>query len=206
MKQAVVSSVIGVAALVAAATSSRGAGYVYFDNYAASPWWPVMYSTDPAVVPPGRAGQGVESTFHANLLYTLGSGNPTQDLGLDIPIAVNYEGYTTLPDMAGVWMTGWLFPGPLVRIPDYVSGSITFTFEAWETTGPYGGATYADSQLRGSLTWTEWNLGVMEIDAGYFNYMPGPIVVALVPEPSTLGTIICGAVTFLFRYRRRKDH
>ena len=206
MKRALVASVLGIVASLATVASSRGQGQMFFDNYGSTPYYPVMYNSDASQLPAGYgalAGHGVGGTFKVELWYALGNNNVAGLVDSGISVFVNPT-LTAPPGGVGAPETGY-FQGPIITVPGYVSGPVTFRFEAWETAGPTDGATYATSNSRGQLTWTEPSIPSAGNPAGFFTALPGPTLIIPIPEPCTgtlagIGTI----ALFVIRYQSRK--
>jgi hypothetical protein len=190
--------VIGLIALGAAATS-YGQGFIIFDNYDSQPYMPIVYGD----VPLGNPSVS-DPNVHADLLFTLGTAAST-DLGLSVPID------PTAVDSLPAANHGY-FKGGIVTIPGYVSGPVTFEVEAWQTAGPEGGATFAQSQFRGtSAAWTESSLATTGLPANFFANLPGPNgapLLALIdintPEPSVFALSGIGLSALILNRRRAR--
>ena len=209
MKRALVASLLGVAASVA---TTYGQGTTVFDNYNASPYMPIKYTSTTAQLPADKvalAGQGVsDAGFSVDLLYFIGTtSNPAQltDTGLAVPLN---PGKADSLGNHGYW------DGQNVVIPGYTSGPVTFEVEAWYTTttgadGQYGGATFGTSLFRGtSALWTESSLATGLSTANTWAGLPGPngaalANVAIVPEPATLTLLGLGGAALLVSRRRK---
>lgn len=194
MKKALV---MGIMALGAVATS-YGQGHIWFDNYNAAPYEPVVYGATHGA----NAGKGVaDANVHLDLLYTIGSSSTAStDLGLSV--AIN-------PGKSALGSAGYI-DGVIVNIPGYVSGPCTFQVEAWQTAGANGGATYAASGDKGiSAAWQESSLATGLATANEWAGLPGPNGAALVaintvaPEPSVFALSSIGAAALML-IRRKK--
>lgn len=191
MKRALLASILGIAASTAMVASSFGQGQIVFNNYESTPYHPVQYSTQPgAVLPDGRsAGELVGGTFSVQLYYGIGTVADFSGLTESITIGIN-------PATPGY------FQGPVVQIPGYVSGPVTFAILAWDTGS---GATWSQASVRNDspLMWQEPSVSTVPSPAGFFTALPGPINVAVIPEPSTMALAGLGAAALMI-FRRRK--
>jgi hypothetical protein len=178
MKKTIVASIIGVVATVAAVQSSYGQGQVFFNNYGAT--------TDAIITwqPGDSGGTGPATGFTATLWYQFGGGALTA-LGNSTAFNAALPGY---------------FTGPIVTIPGYAGGSITFQIQA------YDGTSYDLSTHRGqSALFTLNSIAQpgLQQPAGEFGPALVPFTVATVPEPSTLALIGLGTGALLFLRRRK---
>jgi hypothetical protein len=187
VKRILLVSILGVVAS-AAPLSLSATGYVPFSNYNSVLGMPVQYS--------GLNPDVATSNVHVDLFYHLGvTTDPNQliDLNLSVPIDPSLDDGS-----------GWhgYFNGPLVTIPDYTSGPITFMVRGWDTTT---GATYGAAGLKGqSFLWQEPYLLTSLSSVKFFEGLPGPSgapLLVLAPEPSTLA--IMGLAALLVAVRRQ---
>jgi hypothetical protein len=211
MKRRICAGILGIAACSALTQVSRGAGYIYFENYGNTTYGQVTYAL--SNVPAGKAGLGVEGYFTANLLYGLGTiTNPAGLTSVPPQTASGQQGEYPFPVSCPTPFypeIGWpgVFLGPLLQIPDYTSGPITFEVVA------YNGSTYDDSTIRGaSALFTLAFIATDPSQAGEFG-TPGflgyngttglePFTVQLVPEPSALD--MAGLSALLLAYSGRR--
>jgi len=114
MKRTILVAALGIVASVA---PSYGQGHVFFSNYGA---------TTDAIVKCANGGQPATGLY-ASLLYSIGGG-PLTPLGNATPFNPAIPGY---------------FTGPIVTIPGYGGGPISFVVQV------YDGADYASSLTRG---------------------------------------------------------
>jgi len=177
MKKSIVASIIGVVATVAAIESSYGQGSVFFNNYGATTDAIITWKAgDSGGSGPANAG------FKASLSYAIGAG-PLTALGNSTAFNPAIPGY---------------FTGPIVTIPGYVSGAISFQISA------YDGVDYATSLHRGQSTlFTLNSIATGANPVGEFGPALTAFQVATVPEPSTLALIGLGTGALLFLRRRK---
>jgi len=183
MKAKIISAILGAAGLAGLAVSSFGQGAVFFDNYNASPYFQVMlYGYGPI------GGTPAGSNVNVELGYALGANQTT--------------GFTLIPSSitaVSPQIPGY-FQGPIVTIPDYVSGPITFEIlisMQWIGIGPgFFGVNYV---------WTEPSVSVLPNLPGFFTALPGPIRIEITPEPSTLTLVALGALASLAAFHRKQS-
>ena len=198
MKKALIAGIVGLG--LVAATQSFGQGYTEFDNYASNPYMPVTYGSTHG----GLSGHSVTNgSYHVDLLYQIGTASSTStmtDAGLNV--AIN-------PNLQALGSTGGYFQGGEFTVPGYVSGPVSFAVEAWLTSGPNSGATYAASNDKGiSAIWQEASLPTGLSAPAYWSGLPGPngaslLAVNIVPEPSILALSGIGAAALML-IRRKK--
>ena len=216
MKKAILASVLGIAA---SAFTAYGDGHILFNNYGGPVYNPVVYGN--VYTYHGLDGNNVDDPgVELQLFYAYGTYSDIYSF-----MAVATPGVTTFinPGLnpSGAYGTatsigspGGYYSGPDQLLPGWMPGeTVTFMVEAWETTGIYGGPTYAASLLNGRTDlWTETagTPGTDGIDAyplyppGYF--ASGPPVLVLgewIPEPATLGFAGLGLFGLLI-FRRKK--
>jgi hypothetical protein len=186
MKKQVLASVLGTASLLVLTASSYGQGSVFFDNYDVTPYYPVTYS---------GSGNLAGSDVSVELGYALGANQTT--------------GFTLLPTSITALnaATPGYFEGPIVTIPDYVSGPVTFEILGWTTTGGTTFANAAFNTIGSPYTWTEASIPANPSPAGSFAALPGNINLTpttVVPEPTTLALAGLGGLASLMAMRRKK--
>jgi len=215
MKRSIVASILGLTACLAA-VSSYGQGQTKFDNYDSVPYYPVTYTSNTAALPASlasKAGQGVDGTFDVELAYFIGStANPALLTMLPSTIEAINATKSAPPNGVGAPQTGY-FDLITPTINGYTSahGPVTFAVFAWETTGPYGGASYGSSLLKtlNPVLFTESQIAYVGNPANPetpqtwaslpANFSP----VEIVPEPATFTLLGLGAGA-LMMVRRRK--
>jgi len=199
MKKTLVASILGIAVSAGSVVSSHAQGSIFFDNYAdnGGAGAQITYGTG---VTGETAGAGVTG-FEAALYYSLTpvtdtAGNGAVNGGLTelANTGVN-AGYITA---VGTTPPGpGYFDGPIVTIPGYASGNVTFEMVA------YNGSTYGGSTVRGtSGTWVEPSLATGQSPAGYFTAQPA-FTVTTVPEPTTIALAGLGIAGMLVACRRK---
>jgi PEP-CTERM motif len=98
--------------------------------------------------------------------------------------------------------TPGFFEGPLVTIPDYTSGPVTFEILAW--TQDYHYDNLDGFGFSSFYIWTEPSIAPVPEPAGFFTSLPGNIYLNLdVPEPTTLALAGLGALVSLVVLRRQ---
>jgi hypothetical protein len=183
MKSRVLSAVIGAAGLAGLAVTSYGQGTIFFDNYDASPYYPIIYGY----------GDG-------GLTGTLAGGNVNAELGYALG-ANQTMGFTIVPSSITSVnpATPGYFEGPIVTIPSYISGPITFEILVWTADGFF-------DNLMNPTIWTEPSIPTLPSPAGLFTALPGNIVIGCgaCPEPSTMALAGLGALFSLAEIRRAR--
>jgi len=175
MKAKVFSAIIGLAGLAGLAETSFGQGSVFFDNYSATPYFPVVY------YPSGLLAGG---DVRVELGYALGANQ----FGIFTLIPSSVTAIN--PQIPGY------FQGPVVTIPDYVSGPVTFEIlVSISSFGPYFFSV--------NYRWTEPSISVLPSPAEFFQSLPGNIAIPI-PEPSTLAVAGLGALFSLTTFRRKQ--
>jgi PEP-CTERM motif len=205
MKRSIFIAVLG----MGAAATAFGQGKVDFSNYTGSNAPKVKYSSNAAVVPAGKAGQTIGSSFSAALLYYVGTSAldiPTQSsqltpFGGAFPLFGTSLGGTGADNTA---YTGW-FEGGIITIPGVTgsnSGFVSFEVEAFNS------ASYAAATIRGiSSIFQSPTTSSSQGSAGGFT--PGSWQsftvqnVAAVPEPTTLALAGLGGLASLVMLRRK---
>ncbi|MBI3851600.1 MAG: PEP-CTERM sorting domain-containing protein [Verrucomicrobia bacterium] len=205
MKRTIVASILGIAASVATVASSYGQGHIWFDNYN-SPAGKVTYG-DSGYGSPGPVGTGVDSSYQAALYYGLGTvSEPADPDGTAIPQNLQLltasgqpAGYPAMFAINGA-PPGY-FKGPILTIPDYINGPITFEIVVWK------GGTYYGDPLNGprghSAAFTMASITTGSLAANIFDSGLTDFQVFLIPEPSTFALAGLGAAALLiFRLRK----
>lgn len=215
MRRTILIGGIGIAISVAFSASVSAQGETKFDNYNAIPYYPVTYASDPSLLPPAdasKAGQGVDGTFDVELAYFIGSTSDPAQLTL-LPSTIESINPNLMEPAGGVGAptTGY-FDEITTTIPGYPSthGPVTFAVYAWQTSGPYGGATYGASLLKtvNPVLWTESSIAYVggsssENPQRWANLPPNFSPVQFdAPEPSVVALLgFCGAATLGVRRR-----
>jgi len=192
MKKALVASILGIVASVA---TTFGQGTVNFNNYANN-----GYNGAPVLYGPGSGGTVgnpvVGGQWNNQLAFAFGTvSDPAGGLG-------GINGAFTLSSLIvpglgqGASPAGTLV-GPLVSIPGYTSGPITFEWLS------FNGADYASSAIRGhSAAFTLSSIATGQAIPGFLDGMASFQIVP-VPEPATFALAGLGAAAMLI-IRRRK--
>jgi hypothetical protein len=184
MKRTVLTSVLGAACLLGLAASSYGQGSVFFDNYDSTPYFPVKYSN----------GTLAGANVSVELGYALGAGQTT--------------GFTLIPgsitSINPALLTGGYFQGPIVSIPTYVSGAITFEILGSSSDGLWSNIVPGNPSLS-TYIWTEASIPGAGLPAGDFAGLTGPIVLVPTPEPTTLALAGLGGLASLVAFRRKQS-
>jgi PEP-CTERM motif len=203
MKRKALAAVLGFAGLVGLAASSYGQGNVYFNTYASTPYYPIVYGSVAQGVDASLAGTGAGVNVSAELGYFIGTSSSPSDFTL-LPTSITaVSPLSEAPNGVGSPTTGYI-NGSTVSIPGYSAGPISFEILAWVASGTgAGGGTFGTSGYTGSLIWTEPSIASGQSPAGYFTAMPGDITLTPVPEPSTWALAGLGALAFL-AFRRKK--
>jgi PEP-CTERM motif len=193
MKRNTIATVLGVAGLVCAASSSFGQGTVAFDNYDSTPYYPIVYGSVGQGVPSGIAGTGAGANVSAELGYFIGTFNGSSTWTL-LPATITSVNPSLMaaPGGVGTPITGY-FQGPAAVIPGYTSGPISFEIVA-TTTG-----------YSGTLQWVEPSIATLPSPAGGFTALPGETVLLPVPEPATLALAGLGGLATLVGLRRKQS-
>jgi len=188
VKRTLLATILGLAASVA---STHGQILFYFDTYQATlaPLaGQVIWTSNVLLAPAGEAGEPVTTAdgVKADLLWKIGA--TTGDTGLAIPTSTLY----------GSLSSGWIQDvNPVSIDPSYVAfTSITLTIEVWQ------GASYATGTATGSETWVEPGKFIGAPPTVFENIPELPIIISLLPEPTTLTLAgLCAAGLFMFRKR-----
>jgi len=190
MKNNIISAIIGAAGLAGFTATSFGQGEIIFDNYDSTPYYPIVYG----------AGTGA-------LQGTFAQGNVSVELGYALGTHPDLPwyggGFTFIPSSVTSVnpATPGYFQGPIVNIPGYVSGPVTFIILAWTTNG---GTTFPNALYATTLTWVEPSIATLPSPAGVFTALPGEIVFE-VPEPTTLALAGLGGLASLVAFRRKQS-
>jgi hypothetical protein len=135
----------------------------------------------------------------ADLYYALGTvSDPVNNSAFTAPTGLTDLGVFAAYDSLGY------FDGPVVTIPDYTGGPITFEVVA------FNGSSYADSVFRGrsgSFTMDSIATGGIPVPALGDNGQPMPNFVELIiiPEPTTLTLAGLGGLTTLVAFHRKQS-
>lgn len=222
MKKAILASVFGMAV---SAFTAYADGHILFNNYDGLVYNPVVYGdwyVPPGFPSPGPYGKNVDDpNVELQLFYAYGTYTDWSAF-----MAAATPGVTTFIDPnlnpTGDYGTatskgspGGFYFGPDQVLPGWQPGeTVTFMVEAWETSGAYGGSTYATSLLTGqSGLWTETGgatfnesgINLSTYPSG--NFAAGPPVLmfaVLIPEPATLALGGLGVLSLLAFARRKK--
>ena len=196
MKRKLVAAFIGFGV---SATACLGQGHIIFSNYTSTTYNPIVYNNDPTnrVTDPGVEVQ----LFFASGVFT----DPVAFL------SVATAGNTTFINPSFTFGGGGYYADPNDQLLPSATGPVTFMVEAWQTTGPYGGATFATSDLRGqSGLWQETaaadanSNGIQPTSNPQKSFLIGPPAMSIgIPEPATFVLAGFGAAA-MFAVRRRK--
>jgi hypothetical protein len=201
LKKNIITAIIGAANLSGLVVAAYGQGYVVFDNYLCTPSYPIVYGPGCGVL----TGQGAGADVSVELGYALGTNsyrpyddylNPNITLIPSSITAVNPAVFTLVNEFP----MGGYFLGPVVTIPDYTSGPITFEILAWTIDG---GTTFANSETNAVIEWIEPSISNILTPPGYFTALPGDIVFIELPEPATLSLVEVGILGIFVALRRR---
>jgi len=180
MKKATLVLALGI---VSSVSPSYGQGSIFFNNYGASTDAIVTYYS------PGWPfhGQPVASSYTAQLLYGFGTiTDPSQLIFSDITQSFN-------PSTPGY------FQGPIITIPGYSGGPVTFQVVAYQ--GPSW--SLAIGARGGSELFTLPSIATGTTPVGEFGPSLKPFAVVYIPEPSTIALVGLGLVSLL-TFRSRK--
>jgi len=194
MKKSLIAPILGLAVSV---VSSHGQGSVFFDNYNSNAGAGAQITYNAA----STGLSGPIGGFTAALYYELGTA--TADPGNDNAVVnVALSALTATGPNAGLTpayptsIGNGYFSGPVVTIPGYASGAVTFEIVA------FNGANYQASAVRGrSGSFTETSLATGTTPAAYFANNP-TFQVFGVPEPTTIALAGLG-MAGLLAFRRR---
>jgi len=186
MKAKILSALIGAAGLAGLLATAHGQGTVFFDNYNCLPYYPVIYGPTCGAL----AGHLARDNVSVELGYALGA-NQTSGFTL---IA------SSITAINVILVGGGYFQGPIVTIPGYVSGPVSFEILAWAGSS-FDTAAY--NTANSPYTWTEPAIQGVGHWAGSFQALPGYIILTPTPEPSTLALATLGALASLVAFRRK---
>jgi len=206
MKRKVLAKIIGMGGVLGLAVSTQ-AQQVFFDNYDATPYYNVKYTSTASLAPAGLAGAAAGANVDVELGFALGA-NQVSGFTL-VPSSITAINPTLSEPNGGVGpaVGGW-FQGPTVTVTGYTSGAVTFEILSWVASGlGAGGGTFATSGYTGTEIWTEPNLGPNGGNPAVdFASMTGSTILAgavSTPEPATMALLGLGAAGLL-AVRRRK--
>jgi hypothetical protein len=204
MKRKVLAKMIGAGSVLGLAVSVQ-AQQVAFDNYDASPYYQVRYTSTASLAPAGLAGASAGANVDVELGYALGANQVSGFTLVPSSITAINPALGVADNGVGPVVHGW-FQGPAVTVNGYSSGAVTFEILAWVASGTgAGGGTYANSGYNGSLIWTEASIPGSGLPAGDFKALTGDtILVATVPEPTTLALAGLAGLVSLVAYRRKQ--
>jgi hypothetical protein len=197
MKRKIIASLLGFVGSVALVTSSHAQGTVWFLNYASDVNAPVTFGQTANVGGVnGITGVTVGSEFTADILYSLNGG--ATYTRLDQASAAAGGAYPTafLSTDGNTASGAGYFNGPVITIPGYTSGAVSFIVEA------YHGSSYAAADWKGqSAPFTLSSIAIPPNQPGDMTTMQGFVVT--VPEPSVFALAGIGAAG-LMAFRRKK--
>jgi hypothetical protein len=195
MKKSILLAVLGLAAGV---VSSFGQGNVVFTSYLAN-------NSAGATTTIFGSSTLVPAGYTASLFYFIGTiSDPVVNSSAasiaSVPTGLTASGFTK--SYATGSATAGYFDGPVVSIPGYASGPITFEVVA------YNGASYASSTIRGrsgSFTMNSIATGLAAAPSLGNNGQAFPnFFVASVPEPTTMALVGLGGLA-LVAFRRKQS-
>jgi hypothetical protein len=187
MKRSIFSAILGMVVVV---VSSYGQGFIVFNSYSANLGAGAIATLN---------GIPLDSSFSADLYYALGTiSDPVIGWDSESPVS---PAFTDL-GMTGVTFSDGYFEGPIVIIPSYVNGPISFEVVAF-----YGGSSYLNSFIYGrSGAFTE---SLIANSASspltlFGDYGPGmPNIVIGMPEPTSLALMGLGGLVSLLAFRHK---
>lgn len=211
MKKQILLTVLG----FASAAAAYGQGQVFFANYnfGAGLDSPIRYNANPLLVPAGKAGLLVGSTFNVELQYSVAASvsGPTDASWVSVPSSITAIGFGPVADGAVGQNAGDFYFGA-VTLPAVTAGNagaVFFQILAWQTAGPTGGASYDLAQVHGRSGIFQ-STAIKPVATGlspaadFTGYGLQPWTVQFdVPEPGTLALAGLGAAGLLL-FRRRK--
>jgi hypothetical protein len=191
MKKSMFLAVFGLASGV---VSSYGDGSVIFSSYEANNGVGATTSF--------FGGSLVPASYMASLYYHLGAiSDPVDNNPISIVSAPT--GLTPLGNSTSFYLGTGTFSGPVVTIPGYVSGPITFEVVA------YNGSDFNSSMIRGrsgSFTMNSIATGPLPVPDLGDNGQPMPdFFVITIPEPTTLALAGLGGLVSLAVFRRKQS-
>jgi hypothetical protein len=193
MKKSIFLATFGLSMTVA---SSYGDGYVEFSSYAANGGIGATTSF--------FGGSLVPASYMASLYYHIGAVSDPVNNNSVLSIISAPTGLTPLGNSTSFYLGTGTFDGPVVTIPGYVSGPITFEVVA------YNDSDFNDSMSRGrsgSFTMNSIATGPLPIPDLGDNGQPMPnFFVYPSPEPTTLALAGFGGLVSLAVFRRKQSN
>jgi hypothetical protein len=202
MKRAVIASILGIVASLSMANKTQAQGNIYFANYTG------VGGTSPVTYATGiHAGQTVDGSFSADLLYSFGANLGVTYTDLNLGTSVPFFNVAIGDTADGGGLFGSLTLNEV--IPSYTSGAVDFIVEAYNGSSYSGGGTTLHGQssvITLSVLATAPNslpTGDLMSDNGNATTPLSPFTVSPVPEPTTLALAGLGGAALL-ALRRKK--
>ena len=203
MKRVLLAATIG---LGASATACLGQGHIIFSNYTSTTYNPIVYYYDPS--DPSLTGKPVtDPGVEVQLFFASGAFTDVSSF-----LSVATAGNTTFINPSFTFGGGGYYADPNDQLLPSATGPVTFMVMAWQTTGQYGGATFATSDVRGrSGLWQETaainadSNGIQPTSNPQKSFLIGPpaMSIGMGPEPSTLALAGFGAAVMVAARRRK---
>jgi len=196
MKRKLVAAILGIAASVSLVGSARAQGHVFFATY--------NYTTDSRVVYGSgiaghSAGSAVDGSFTADLWYFLGTATaPASTSAQDLALGAGWVDTGVTTPING--SPAGSINGPVVNIPSYVSGPISFVIFAYNGTGLNSATTTAQSH---GAAFTDPSIATGQSGASEFGPGSQTFSVLPVPEPSIFALSGLAAAALML-IRRKK--
>jgi hypothetical protein len=195
MKKSIGLSVLGITFSV---TASQGAGTIYFSNYYSSTSPTINYSSNPFLVPPGKAGLALGSEFSAELAYYNGVTSNPFDLTLLSSSITAFGLAAPNPTADGQLSSGagWFLGPGVLELPGTTQVELV-TLDVYA----FNNGSLAASTLSGSSGLFQVNLGGGIYPPALLTGMPNFTVP--VPEPTTMTLGGLGLASLLL-FRRKQ--